>query len=96
MHSPISLYTKVALTTGPQTSLNWRRISFTFAILKGNGGRGTEERWGSEGLLPEKFLRTTPSRKSENVLLEHRVNVAIISNLRSQKEKFIHQPGYER
>ena len=38
------------------------------------------------GLAPEKFLRTTPSRTSENAVLEHRVNVAIIIDLCTQKE----------
>ena len=40
---------------------------------------------GGLGLAPRKFLKTTPSRTSENALLEHRVNVAIISNLPSQE-----------
>ena len=40
----------------------------------------------SGGLPPEKFLRTTPSRTSENALLEHRVKVAIINDLCAQKE----------
>ena len=84
MHSLICLYTKVALTTGLQTSLNWRRASFTSAILKDYCGTGAEEILGSGGLPSEKVLRTTPSRTSESDLLEHRVNVTIISNLRSQ------------
>ena len=86
MDSAICLYTKVALTTGPQTSLNWRRASFTFVILEDYCGREVEERWGLGGLPSERFVRTTPSRISENALLEHGVNVAIIRKLGSQKE----------
>ena len=86
MRSPICLYAKVALTTIPQTSLNWGRVIFTFAILKDYCGRGAEEGWRSGGLPPGKLVRTTPSTTLENVLLEHRVNIAIISNLRSQRE----------
>ena len=52
---------------------NWRHVSFTFAILKDYCGRGAEEGWGSGDLPQEKFLRTTPSRRLENALLEHRV-----------------------
>ena len=37
------------------------------------------------GLAPEKFLRTTPSRTSENAILEHRVKVAIIIDLFAEK-----------
>ena len=33
---------------------------------------------GCGGLPPEKFLRTAPSRTSENAFLEHRVKIAII------------------
>ena len=44
---------------------------------------------GGLGLRPEKVLKTTPSRTSENALLEHRVNVAVISNLPSQKENLL-------
>ena len=45
-----------------------------------------ERKKGSGDLPPEKFIRTTPFRTLENVLLEHRVDVAIISNLGSQKQ----------
>ena len=56
-------------------------MSFTFAIVKDYPGRGMEEKCGYGGLPPEKSLMTTPSRMLENVFLEHRVNVAVISNL---------------
>ena len=32
---------------------------------------------GSGGWPPEKIFRATPSRKSENVLLEHKIKVAV-------------------
>ena len=73
-------------TNKPSASLNSSCVSFAFALLKVYCGRGAEEKWGSEGLPPEKFLRTTPYRTSENALLEHRVKVAIIRNLRSLKD----------
>ena len=80
------LHTKVALATSLLASLHWRHVKFTFAILKSYCGREIEERWGFGDLPPEKFLRTTLSRTSENALLLHRVTVAIIIDLFANKE----------
>ena len=86
MASPICLYNKVALTISLVTSLNWRHVGFTSVILNDYCGGGAKERWGSRGLPPDKFLRTTASRTSESALLKHRVKVTIIIDVCAQKE----------
>ena len=79
MDSAICLYTKVELEACKLHFCNTKRL-----LWKRSGRKmGT---WGLGGLLSEKFVRTKPSRMSENALLEHRVNVAINRSLRSQKE----------
>ena len=57
-------------------------------MLKDYCGRGEEESLGFGGLPPEKCLRTTPSRASENAFLGNGVKITIIIDLGAQKENY--------
>ena len=49
-----------------------------------------EEDWKKDedlGALPRRIIRTTPTRKTENALSEHRVKIAIMIYFCAQKEK---------
>ena len=83
---PENGFSDTKVVTSLVASLDWKHVSFTFAVLNSYCGREAEERWGSGGLPPETVLRTMPSRTSESALLEHRVKVAIIIDLCTQNE----------
>ena len=61
-------------------------VTFSGLWPKNYCGGVAEAKWVSGGLPIEKVFTATSSKTSENALQERRVNVAIISNLRSQKE----------
>ena len=51
-------------------------------LAKGAGGN-----WGSLGLPSQTILEVTPSRMSENALLQNRIYITFFIDLYGQKEK---------
>ena len=63
---------------------SWKETEWPVHYSHGTGGN-----WRSGGLPPEKILQVTPSRTSENALVQNRIFIAFLIDLFGEKENWI-------